>query len=66
MIQSEGWKMFQKHVEEVAQGCLSMALNNEMDEKVQVKSLAKYKILKELIQGVYADYKFNYEKYKGE
>jgi len=66
LIQSDGWKLFQRYIEEVAQGCLSQALSNELDERIQIKNLAKYKVLKEIIQGVYADYKHNYDKYKGE
>jgi len=65
MIGSQGWKIYEKYMREVAQGALSMALNPNNDDKTRVRSLDKYNEIKKMIEDVYAEYKTNYDKYKG-
>lgn len=64
MLQSNGWKLFQEDMERKAQAFLSGAIRGDSDRVIALE-IVKYKVIKETIQGVYADYKTNYEKYKG-
>ena len=65
LIANDGWKLYQEHLETTAQGCLSLALNSNTDDKARIRELDKYNTLKKMIQDVYAEYKINYDKYKG-
>lgn len=63
MLTGAGWKLFQESVEHKAQAALSSALKGESDREV-AQHMQKYKVLKELMQGVFGEYKNNYNKYK--
>lgn len=64
MMQTDGWKLFREHAEQVSGGFLKRALALDDKDEVMIE-LTKYKAIKSLVQGVYGDFKTNYEKYNG-
>lgn len=63
-MQTDGWKLFQEHSQQISQGFLSRALASKDKDEIMVE-LTKYKAIKDLVQGVYGDYKQNYNVYNG-
>lgn len=64
MISSDGWKLFQDFSMQLGQGFLSKALSSSDKDEVMIE-LTKYKAIKDLVQGVFGDYKNNYNQYNG-
>jgi len=64
LIQSDGWKLFAKDLEQMGKACMNKAVDN-IDRDERIRYLDEYRAYRRVLETIYGEYKSEYDKYKG-